>query len=243
LAQCFWFGSVFSSLDSVRLFLFQAYKTEAEPVGFFKILIILLVIMLITLLLNIRDHYFRFSSIFIKKNNQNRFSGLARCFRFGSVFSDLGSVRFFQFQAYKTKTEPVGFFKILIILLVIMLITLLLNIKAHYFRFSSVFIKKNNQNRFSGLARCFRFGSVFFDLGSVRFFLFQVYKTKIEPVGFFKILIILLVIMLITLLLNIRAHYFRFNSVFIKKITKTGFLVWIGFFRFGFSSVFSVSGL
>jgi hypothetical protein len=33
---------------------------------------------------------------------------------FGSVFSGLGSVRFFQFQAYKTETESVGFFKILI---------------------------------------------------------------------------------------------------------------------------------
>jgi hypothetical protein len=30
--------------------------------------------------------------------------------RFGSVFP----VRFFRFQAYKTKTEPIGFFKILI---------------------------------------------------------------------------------------------------------------------------------
>jgi hypothetical protein len=34
---------------------------------------------------------------------------------FGSLFfSGFGSVRFFQFQAYKTKTEPIGFFKILI---------------------------------------------------------------------------------------------------------------------------------
>jgi type IV secretory pathway VirB6-like protein len=29
-------------------------------------------------------------------------------------FSSLGSVQFFQFQAYKTKTKPIGFFKILI---------------------------------------------------------------------------------------------------------------------------------
>jgi hypothetical protein len=35
-------------------------------------------------------------------------------FRFGSVFSGFGSVRFFRFEAYKTETEPVGFFKILI---------------------------------------------------------------------------------------------------------------------------------
>jgi hypothetical protein len=39
---------------------------------------------------------------------------LARFFRFGSVFFGLGSVRFFWFQTYKTETEPVGFFKILI---------------------------------------------------------------------------------------------------------------------------------
>jgi hypothetical protein len=36
------------------------------------------------------------------------FFGLSR------FFSGLGSVRFFQFQTYKTETEPVGFFKILI---------------------------------------------------------------------------------------------------------------------------------
>jgi hypothetical protein len=62
------------------------------------------------------------------------FSGLARFFRFGLVLTrfglvlarffsvffsvwvwfDSGSVRFFLFQAYKTGTEPVGFFKILI---------------------------------------------------------------------------------------------------------------------------------
>jgi hypothetical protein len=37
--------------------------------------------------------------------------------QFGSVFSSffcLGSVWFFRFQVYKTETEPVGFFKILI---------------------------------------------------------------------------------------------------------------------------------
>jgi hypothetical protein len=38
-------------------------------------------------------------------------TGLARFF---SGFFGLGSVRFFQFQAYKIKTELVGFFKILI---------------------------------------------------------------------------------------------------------------------------------
>jgi len=44
------------------------------------------------------------------------FSGLTRVFsvwvRFG--FFDLSSVWFFRFQTYKTETEPVGFFKILI---------------------------------------------------------------------------------------------------------------------------------
>ena len=42
------------------------------------------------------------------------FSGLARFF-FG--FFDLSSVRFFWFRAYKTETEPAGFFKILICLI------------------------------------------------------------------------------------------------------------------------------
>jgi hypothetical protein len=48
-------------------------------------------------------------------------TGLAQFFRFGLVlarffssFFSLSSVRFFWFQAYKTETEPVGFFKILI---------------------------------------------------------------------------------------------------------------------------------
>jgi hypothetical protein len=48
---------------------------------------------------------------------------------------------------------------------------------AWFFGFGSVF---------SGLARFF---SGFFGFGSVRFFRFQTYKTKIEPVKFFKILI------------------------------------------------------
>ena len=48
-------------------------------------------------------------------------TGLARFFLvwlgFFSGFFGLGSVRFFQFQAYKTETKPkpVGFFKILIV--------------------------------------------------------------------------------------------------------------------------------
>jgi hypothetical protein len=99
-----------------------------------------------TLYLNTRGDYFRYDSVFIKKNNQTeikknrteigsnrpvlvRFvfrtkpvqTSLTRFFRPGSVFFRLGSaflwvfsVRFFRFQAYKTETEPVGFFKILI---------------------------------------------------------------------------------------------------------------------------------
>ena len=59
---------------------------------------------------------------FFLKKNRNRFKpdGFGLFFLvwlgFGSVFFRFrfGSVRFFQFQAYKTKTEPVGFFKILI---------------------------------------------------------------------------------------------------------------------------------
>jgi hypothetical protein len=57
-------------------------------------------------------------SVFLIKTGSNRFgSVLVRFFQFDLVFSrffGLGSVRFFQFQTYKTETEPVGFFKILI---------------------------------------------------------------------------------------------------------------------------------
>jgi len=48
------------------------------------------------------------SVILEQKPVQTGFSGLAR------FFSGLGLVRFFRFQTYKTKTEPVGFVKILI---------------------------------------------------------------------------------------------------------------------------------
>jgi len=95
-------------------------------------------------LIETRGNHFRFDSVFIKKKpnkkklkkikpNRNlfRFSflgqkpvqiGLAWFFQFGSVFSvwigffrfGFDSVRFFRSQAYKIKTEPVGFFKILI---------------------------------------------------------------------------------------------------------------------------------
>jgi len=50
-----------------------------------------------------------------KTNDLPKTVNLARFFRFVSIFfSGLGSVRFFQFQAYKIKTELVGFFKIFI---------------------------------------------------------------------------------------------------------------------------------
>ena len=85
--------------------------------------------------------------------------------------------------------------------------------RGYYFLFDSVFINKKitkpnlkkNRNRFKptgfGSVRIFRtktgsnrFGLVFshfflFGFGSVRFFRFQAYKTEMEPVGFFKILI------------------------------------------------------
>jgi len=50
-----------------------------------------------------------FGSAFIGQKSVQ--TGLAWFFWFGSVFSSLGSVRFFRFQAYKTETEPVSFFK------------------------------------------------------------------------------------------------------------------------------------
>jgi hypothetical protein len=53
---------------------------------------------------SVQTDRFRFG-YFRKKGDSNRF---------GSVFFGLGSILFFQFQAYKTETEPVGFFKILI---------------------------------------------------------------------------------------------------------------------------------
>jgi hypothetical protein len=82
-----------------------------------------------------RSDHFLFGSICIKKSNQTGFflknrnrtgTGSNRpglvwlgYFRKKPVQPGLaqffsGSVRFFQFQAYKTETEPVGFFKILI---------------------------------------------------------------------------------------------------------------------------------
>jgi hypothetical protein len=82
-----------------------------------------------------RGDYFRFGLVFIKKSNQTGFffknQNQFKPIGFGSVileqkpvqtgfsglarfFSGLGLVRFFRFQTYKTKTEPVGFVKILI---------------------------------------------------------------------------------------------------------------------------------
>jgi hypothetical protein len=90
----------------------------------------------------IRGDHFRFDSVFIKKSNQTEFFFLKKnrnrtktdwvrfrflgqkpvwlgffrfcsVFSFGSVFFPV-SVRFFRFFAYKTGTEPAGFFKNLI---------------------------------------------------------------------------------------------------------------------------------
>ena len=67
---------------------------------------------------------FRFGPVrfFRTKTGSNRFDSIFRFwlgfFRYGSVlaqfFFSLGLIRFFRFQAYKTETEPVHFFKILI---------------------------------------------------------------------------------------------------------------------------------
>jgi hypothetical protein len=55
------------------------------------------------------------------KTGSNRFGSVFFCFfslaRFFSGLARFFSVRFFQFHAYKTKTEPVYFFKILISLI------------------------------------------------------------------------------------------------------------------------------
>jgi len=81
---------------------------------------------------NSRGDYFRFGSVFIKKNNQTEIyflqklkpvqTDLAQFFWFGSVFFRFGSVFFvrvrfgsvFQVSSLKNRTEPVGFFKNLI---------------------------------------------------------------------------------------------------------------------------------
>jgi hypothetical protein len=106
----------------------------------FTVFIILLLQITFLFIVYSRGDYFRFGSVFIKKSNQikfflknpkpnrNRFKTThfgffflnqffwfgSVFFQFGSVFFGLGLVRFFQFQAYKIETEPVGFFKILI---------------------------------------------------------------------------------------------------------------------------------
>jgi len=79
-----------------------------------------------------RGDHFRFDSVFFLKNNQTELKKKPKPvqtdrFRFGSVFLDKnrfkpvwlvffrsGFGRFFQFQAYKTETKPISFFKILI---------------------------------------------------------------------------------------------------------------------------------
>jgi hypothetical protein len=55
-----------------------------------------------------------------------------------------------------------------------------------FFQFSLVF---SFSSFFSAWLSFFPVWLVFFSLGSVRFFLFQAYKTETKPVGFLKILI------------------------------------------------------
>ena len=57
----------------------------------------------------VQTDWFRFGLIFLDKTGSNR---LGSVFQFDSVFSVC--LGFFRFQAYKTETKPVGFFKILI---------------------------------------------------------------------------------------------------------------------------------
>jgi hypothetical protein len=60
----------------------------------------------------VQTDWFRFGSVILEQKPVQ--TGLDQFFRFGSVFFlfEFGSV--FQFQAYQTETEPVGFLKILI---------------------------------------------------------------------------------------------------------------------------------
>jgi hypothetical protein len=65
--------------------------------------------------------FFRFS-YFGEKTGSNRFGSRffqfgSVFFRFGSIFFCFGLIQFFRFQAYKIKTKPVTFFKILIYLI------------------------------------------------------------------------------------------------------------------------------
>jgi hypothetical protein len=90
------FGSVrFLSKKIIKLNFFKKNRNWFKPTGFGSV------------------WFFR------TKTGSNRFvsvfSVLARFFWFFLVFwFGFSSVRFFRFQTYKTKTEPVGFFKILI---------------------------------------------------------------------------------------------------------------------------------
>jgi len=88
------------------------------------------------------------------------------------------------------------------------------NDRGDHFRFSSVFIKKDNKTEILKKNR---------PVGSVHFF-----RTKTGSNRFGSVFLVWL-------------GFFRFGSVFSVWL---GFLpVWLGFFRFGFGSVFSVLGL
>jgi len=92
----FQFGSVFIKKQVTKPKFKKKTKTEPKPVQTDRF----------------RFRLVRFGLFFWTKTGSNRF-GLV-FFRFGSVFFGFGSVRFSRFQSYKTKTELVGFFKILI---------------------------------------------------------------------------------------------------------------------------------
>ena len=76
---------------------------------------------------------------------------------------------------------------------------------------------------FSGLARFFRFG-----FGSVRFFLFQAYKTKTKLVGFLKILINFF------LQFNILSFFSRFNQFFSFFLTSNFHIISLKLDKLGF---------
>jgi len=96
------FGSVFIKKSNQTEFFFKKKnRNRFKPTGFGSV------------------RFFR------EKTGSNRFGSVFSVWLgFGSVFSvwlgffpvffRFGSVQFFRFQAYKTETEPVGFFKILI---------------------------------------------------------------------------------------------------------------------------------
>ena len=85
------FGSIWFLSKKIIKPVFKKNETEPEPV---------------------QTDWFWFGSVILEQKPVQ--TGLALFFGLARFFSGLGSVQFFRFQAYKTKTEPVGFLKILI---------------------------------------------------------------------------------------------------------------------------------